>query len=417
MSVDTVNIWLGKFNSLEHFNSFLEETYDDEDDDAPISQFAASQNDTFYDHDWLEYYFSKKDQKDLLRNIPQIYRHAVNLIIKEKNITDANGIILFYDDWSSPVEKVKSPKLWHLGQFDEEFLKNSRNEYIPESIPTEFWNDFPQTSDDISALEKLAKTDTASMIKLGIMALCGINMEKDQKRKDSLFSKANASPVMVKEALLSVAKCDYAEAWLALYFLCNTEAKDLASDDDRREYIEKAVELGSDDAKFSLANILMYGWGSDLYENDYDRAEELLLSVSDFNSSGKLHVMYCLYSMKKDNKKAFIWKKRNADTYGGSNSNKYIANAYIDGKGIEKDLIEAAKYLYLALCQEQLNSFKDFDLERLKQLSIDELNAGRLLAKEWIEQKGIAIAAARGRLAHFKGEEYDPFETYLKEYR
>ncbi len=417
MSVDTVNIWLGKFESFEHFNLFLKETYDENDDDAPISQFAASQSETFYDHDWLEYYYSNKGQGDLLRNIPQIYHHAVNIKLKEKSISNSNGIILFYDEWSSPIDKVETPELWHLGQFDEEFLRNSRNKYTPQSIPSVFWIDFPQTSDDIIALEKQAQKDTASMIKLGIMALCGVNMVKDEKRRQSLFSQANASPVMTREALLTVANSGYAEAWFALYSHCVTEARDLASDDERREYIENAVKLGSDEAKCSLARMLMYGWGSDLYEEDYDKAEELLLSISDFNSSGLLHMLYCLYSLKNDDKNAFIWKKREADTYGDSWATNYIADAYIEGNGIEKNLNKAAKYLYINLCQNKQESFEETDLELLEQLSNDELNAGRLLAKEWIEHKGVAIAAARGRLAHFSGEEYDPFEIYLKEFR
>ena len=414
MSVDTVNIWLGEFDSQARFTSFMEESYSDDDDDAPISQFAASQGETFYDHDWLESYYSEKGQKDLLRHVPSVYLHGVEAKMGEIGLKNANALILFYNQWSSPVDKVESPELWHLGQFDEAFLKNTRNEYTADSIPDEFWTSLPNTAKDIKALEKLAKNDPSSMVKLGIMARCGIGVEQDYQQSNSLFSKANSSPVMLKEGFLAVANQGYAEAWYGLYGLCCKEAKELSSEDERREYIEKAVELGSDDAKCGLASMLMYGL-SELYDKDYARAEQLLLSVSDFNTSGKLHQFYCLYLMKDDYENAFIWKKRDVDTYGSKTSAQKISNAYFQGKGVEVDLVKAAQYLYLYLCQKDESALKGNNLELLQRLSDDELVAGRLLAKEWIEETGVAVAAARGRLAHFSGENYDPFEFYRKE--
>ncbi len=413
MSPDTINIWMGRFDSKEHFTSYFIETYSEDDDDAPISPFAASQNQTFYDHDWLEVHYTDKEQSDLIGNIPDKFHHGVNAILNEKNITNANAIILFYDEWDSPVAKVENPELWYLGLFDDDFLKKNRAQYTAESIPSEFWTNFPKGSDEISALETQAQSDIASMIKLGIMASCGINMEKDAGRKRTLFKQANASPVMIKEALLAVANSNNADAWYMLYQESISEAKHLASDDDRREYIETAVKLGSDDAKSTLASMLMSGWLSKLYEEDYDRAEELLLSLSDFNDSGTLHQLYCLYSNKDDDENAFLWKLREADNFGDSSSTNTIAEMYIEGTGTEKNLVQAAKYLYLYLCQSENDGFNEYDLELLEQLSNDELQSGRALAKEWIEQKGVAIAAARGQLAHFSGEEFDPFEKYL----
>jgi Immunity protein 22 len=48
----TVDIWVGNFKSKRAFNSFTKEHYGE--DDQPINQFAASQGETFYDHDFTE---------------------------------------------------------------------------------------------------------------------------------------------------------------------------------------------------------------------------------------------------------------------------------------------------------------------------------------------------------------------------
>ncbi len=390
----------------------MEEDYS-EDDDASISGFAASQNVTFYDHDWLEYFFQGDDQKTLLENVPGIYANLVQAIVKKKNIADCNGIILFYDEWPKPVNVVDKPKLWHLGQFDEKPLKKRRKKYKPESIPASFWTDFPQGPAEIGALEDEAQTDSASMIKLGILARCGINMDKDAQLMRTLFNRANASPVMRYEALTAVANLGYAEAWLELYSLSRNECAESATDDQRREYIETAVKLGLDESKSELASLLMYDWGHTLYEKDCDRAEELLLSITDFNSSGRIHQVYCLYSMKKDDENAFIWRKRDADSYGHSSTTSAMVKLYREGIGIDKDLTQAAKYLYLSLCQQDSGKLKPSALEQIEALSTDDLLAGRKLAKDWIKDVRVAVAAARGKLAHFSGEKYDPFEAFL----
>jgi len=412
VSEDILNIWVGKFESDREFNAFMDEKYS-RDDDVPLSEFAASQNKTWYDHDWLEYYYSDTDQKELFGSILEKYHYAVRSIVDEKQISGWNAIILFAEEWSSPVAKVEEPELWHLGQFDPEFLKNSRSRYEPGSISSEFWTDFPQGSDAMEELKVSAQDDIASKIKLGVIALCGIGMDKDEKLHRELFAVSNASPTLIREALHAVANLDYAEAWYALYGLSMGEGEHLATDDERRSYIETAVRLGSDEAKSGLATMLMYGWGNKLYSKDYDRAEELLLSLSEYNS-GKLHQVYCLYGMKKDKEKAFVWKKRDVDTYGHGESANKIARSYLLGEGVEIDRTESAKYLYIKLCQLESDKIRERDIEFIEELTDDELGEGRRLAREWVENVGLAVAAARGKLAHFSGEIHDPFEARLK---
>ena len=58
----TVSVWLGAFESETRLDRFFEETYDEEDEDAPISEFAHSQEQVFYDHDFIERGFNQSAQ-------------------------------------------------------------------------------------------------------------------------------------------------------------------------------------------------------------------------------------------------------------------------------------------------------------------------------------------------------------------
>ncbi len=49
---DQVDVWLGRAADEQSFEAFFDETYGE--DDAPISAFAASQGETFYDHDFVD---------------------------------------------------------------------------------------------------------------------------------------------------------------------------------------------------------------------------------------------------------------------------------------------------------------------------------------------------------------------------
>jgi hypothetical protein len=56
---ETSHFWIGRFPSIERLAEYFAETYDDDDegDATPISQFAQDQDETWYDHDYLEYVF------------------------------------------------------------------------------------------------------------------------------------------------------------------------------------------------------------------------------------------------------------------------------------------------------------------------------------------------------------------------
>lgn len=55
---ETSHFWAGHFPGIDEFTSLFVETYSE--DETPISLFAASQNELFYDHDFLEYGFAEE---------------------------------------------------------------------------------------------------------------------------------------------------------------------------------------------------------------------------------------------------------------------------------------------------------------------------------------------------------------------
>lgn len=60
-----VDIWVGLFSSDEVFDKYFEENYDEDDEDAPITQFAADMKVNFYDHDFFESAHHEKPSSDL----------------------------------------------------------------------------------------------------------------------------------------------------------------------------------------------------------------------------------------------------------------------------------------------------------------------------------------------------------------
>lgn len=58
MALQDIHVWLGRFDSMDRWQDYLEEHYDEDRDDLPLNQFAADQGEVFYDDDWIEYHFS-----------------------------------------------------------------------------------------------------------------------------------------------------------------------------------------------------------------------------------------------------------------------------------------------------------------------------------------------------------------------
>jgi hypothetical protein len=104
-----VTVWLGRFASEERLEAYFEETYgDDEDDERPISEFAREQDETFYDHDFVERSF--REATSSVRALLRGHSYASSFIAPvesracELGLSDLNAVVLVWD------RQVKSPR-------------------------------------------------------------------------------------------------------------------------------------------------------------------------------------------------------------------------------------------------------------------------------------------------------------------
>jgi len=88
-STETSHFWAGKFATLESFTDLFVETYGD-DDDTPISQFAATQNETFYDHDFIEYGYSS--EPETLPEFVENYSYSDQWLNEFAAMVESNGL-------------------------------------------------------------------------------------------------------------------------------------------------------------------------------------------------------------------------------------------------------------------------------------------------------------------------------------
>ena len=124
------------------------------------------------------------------------------------------------------------------------------------------------------------------------------------------------------------------------------------------------------------------------------------------------HALFCLYSMEDspvtDPSKAFHWATVDFEREASGFYMSHLAEAHRFGQGTERDLVQAAKYWYLNACQETPDTpLSEYYQIRLGECSVEELNRGRVLAREWIQENG-------AKYSEFQGEKHDPFERYLR---
>lgn len=119
MEMDQVHVWLASFTDEQEVDSFFEETYTDNDDD-PISAFAASQDECFYDHDWV---FTEFDFKDgiaavlnCLYDMPDQLKAAVNESLDNAGFEPNAIIVSDIKEVTNPHDKTSGPpRLKYIG--------------------------------------------------------------------------------------------------------------------------------------------------------------------------------------------------------------------------------------------------------------------------------------------------------------
>jgi len=117
----TVSVWLGRFASEGDFESYMEEQY--EDDDAPISRFAAEFGLGWYDHDFLEADFRSEPLpvEEFLSGNSYSSSFIADVVAaaNRKVLESCNAKILLYDCAyeSKTAPMSKTPKLSFIGAF------------------------------------------------------------------------------------------------------------------------------------------------------------------------------------------------------------------------------------------------------------------------------------------------------------
>lgn len=116
---DRVNLWFGRATGKKAFNAFFKETYSD--DDRPISPFAESQGETFYDHDFLETHFNAKlrttNEALMAISFSSSFADSVRDLVSS---FDYNfSVAAFSDDFSAPRSvEAEGLSLTYIGTFE-----------------------------------------------------------------------------------------------------------------------------------------------------------------------------------------------------------------------------------------------------------------------------------------------------------
>ena len=115
----SVDLWLGKAADSLTCSTFFAESYDD--DDGPISPFAESQGETFYDHDFLEVQFNEKfgSVDDALTGMSYSGSFADAVRAKVESFDFNLSVASFSEDFSNPVSvHTENLSLTYIGRFE-----------------------------------------------------------------------------------------------------------------------------------------------------------------------------------------------------------------------------------------------------------------------------------------------------------
>lgn len=121
MAMEEVHIWLGDFPSDDALYEYLEESYD-EDDEAPINRFAADQEASFYDVDFLESGFEESgDLRALIEGHSYNEAYLDDLLAAAENegLEHANTFIMVDADEIEEPQSASGDdyELTYLGTF------------------------------------------------------------------------------------------------------------------------------------------------------------------------------------------------------------------------------------------------------------------------------------------------------------
>lgn len=122
MLINDAHIWVAYFHSEDALERYMEESYDEDNDNAPISQFAADQGESFYDHDLVYAQFhDAPSPSDLIQGwgFPDDAVATVVEAIIRLNAPNANTCFVADKEEFANPRSIKGDgyELWYVGQF------------------------------------------------------------------------------------------------------------------------------------------------------------------------------------------------------------------------------------------------------------------------------------------------------------
>ncbi len=123
MLINDAHVWIAYFESEDALEAYMEEQYDEDDDDAPISKFAADQDESFYDHDLVYGQFHESpNARKLIEcwGFPEkAVAGVVEAIVQLNQATANTCFVADKDEFSNPKSvKGNGYELWYVGQFN-----------------------------------------------------------------------------------------------------------------------------------------------------------------------------------------------------------------------------------------------------------------------------------------------------------
>lgn len=116
-----VSLWLGSVVSKTEFEGYFAEHYDDDDDDAPINEFARDLGQAFYDHDLQElaWHPAPRPINALLagHSWAESFVDAVIVACREADLNEANAVVLLYDQVPEGVAATMGIPVRLVGSF------------------------------------------------------------------------------------------------------------------------------------------------------------------------------------------------------------------------------------------------------------------------------------------------------------
>jgi hypothetical protein len=122
MLIKDAHVWVARFKSQKALDQYMDEVFDEDDEDAPISRFAADQGVAFYDHDLVYAEFLKKATPGALIECWGFPGKATATVVKAVEALGVDGLNTSFIADKGEFSKPKSAKgtgyqLWYVGQF------------------------------------------------------------------------------------------------------------------------------------------------------------------------------------------------------------------------------------------------------------------------------------------------------------